>query len=767
MFFRYLSIVLLVLSSALVQAQTISKIIVKGNQSIQSSQVIAASGLSVGKDIEDTGSVIQKLNDQLDIENATVSIQEGVITIKIKELPRIAKITVNVSSGVSKDLVKQILKEYQVGVNQVLNYANVQKVAETITAYVERSGYNDVDVSVDYKILANNQAVLTFDISSQEGYTISAIAFNGQNVFTPRQLEQISGLATTGLLSPLTGDDYYSSARLQVAVENLKDAYANRGHFDVIITPSIQKIDQSKQVKLTIAINEGEITRIGKIDDKNLNPAIKKKFKAMGFEQGKPLSRIMIRSVEKMVANTFKDEGRYATDVNVVVRPDTAHKVNISFNVRKAPRVNIRFIQIEGNQKTEDRILRRYFDIIEGDLFSQSKVERSIEELKALAFLEEVKFKVVPVKGQKNQVDLLIQVKEASSSTIALKGSYDQRQGVIFSLQYSDRNFLGTGNLFSTDLERAANGKQSYKLSWVSPISMINSDWSESFSVGYDAVVAQTPDIDESERYKSTSLNFGISEYIPMSKNLNVILGIEPAFREIKNAKLNSVAYLFEQSVGQSFKTWGLKTGLKGQYYDSSLGGWSGNLTLVHSPKISQSVSYTKLSSRLEGSIKLMSFLGQDIVLNPIFKFGYGVGEQGDALPYFEKFQIGSDVTVRGFDPAKVGPYYQYSTLVTDNLGNVSTKTVTDYVGGSQYASMNLNLWLPSPSPETMTPGFYADMAHMTSEYEGSGNRYSAGLAMKINSPMGPVQVAYALAVKGASDKDIVDRFWISMSGSL
>jgi len=423
--------------------------------------------------------------------------------------------------------------------------------------------------------------------------------------------------------------------------------------------------------------------------------------------------------------------------------------------------------QIQGNQKTEDRILRRYFDIIEGDLFSQTKVERSIQELKALAFLEEVKFKVIPVKGKKDQVDLVIQVKESSSSTISLKGSYDQRQGIIFSLQYSDKNFLGTGNLFSTDLERAANGKQSYQLSWFSPISLINSNWAESFNMGYSAVVAQTPDIDESERYKSTSFSFGISEYIPVAKHVNMILGFEPAFRRIENAKLNSVAYLFEQSFGQSFRTWGLKTGFKGQYYDESFGSWFGNLTLVYSPNVSQSVSYTKLSSRIEGSMKLLSLFDQNVVLNPIFKFGYGVGEDGDALPYFEKFQIGSDVTIRGFDPAKVGPYYQYSTLTTDVFGNATTQTVTDYVGGSQYAAMNLNVWLPSPSPETMVPGIYADIVNMTSENEGSGTRYAAGLAMKINSPMGPVQVAYALALEGAGDKDIVDRFWISMSGSL
>ncbi|MDA9832120.1 outer membrane protein assembly factor BamA [Gammaproteobacteria bacterium] len=767
MFFRYFVISILVFSAAFTQAQTINRIHVKGNQAISESAVIEASGLKIGQLMTDTGKVIQRLNNELQIETATVLVKEGDITLSIKELPRIVKITVNVSSGVNKELVKRILKEYEVGVNQVLDYGKVQKVVDAITAYIERSGYNDVDVSVDYKILANHQAILVFDMSSQQGYTISGIQFNGQHSLSQRQLEQFSGLSTTGLLSPITGDDYYSAARLQVAVESIKEAYANKGYYGVKITPSIQKISSTKQVKLVMHIQEGVVTKIGEVQTKHLTPSMRKRLKSMGVEKGKPLARYLIRSAEKTIANDFKDEGRYATDVNIQIKPVSMYQADLAFMVHQAPRVNIRFIHIEGNSKTEDQALRRYLDINEGELFSQSKVERSMEGLKALAFLEDVKFKVNPVQGQKNQVDLLVQVKEASSSTIALKGSYDQRQGIIFSLQYSDKNFLGTGNLMSTNLERAVNGKQSYILNWSSPTSLINTNWSESMHIGYDSTVGQIPDVDQSQRYKSTSFHLGLSEYIPIDSHLSFIIGAQPEFRQVENAKLNSMAYLFEQRFGRSFQTWGLKAGLRGRYYDARVGSWDGDLMLVHSPKISNSVPYTKLRSRIEGNLKLMGFWDQNVMLNPIFKLGYGVDSQGGGLPYFEKFQMGSDVTIRGFDTAKVGPYYEYTSLTTDALGNVSGKTVTDYVGGSQFMSMNLNLWLPSPSPESMTPGLYADVVHMNSEHQSSGTRYASGLTMKINSPMGLVQVAYALAVKGVGEKDHMDRFWISMSGSL
>jgi outer membrane protein insertion porin family len=767
MFFSYVTFLTFIFAATLAYAETVNGIKVIGNHFIDTKKVIDASGLKVGESMDNAAVVIGRLNDQLDIETASISTKDGAVLIEIKELPRITKIQVNVSSGISKDIVKRILKEQELQPNQAIDYAKVQRVVDILTGYIERQGYIDVGVSVDYNVLANNQIVLTFDIASHQGYTIRGIHFNGQQTYTARQLQQICGLAITGLLSPLTGDDYYSSSRLQVAVENIKEAYANKGFYAVQITPNITKFDDSKQVQIFFEIQEGDVSRIHQLDFKNLGAEVVEKVKALGLETGAPFSRLLIKEAEKLIEQSYKNDGRYASEVEVKAHSWQKNQVNLTFEVRQAPRVNVRFIQIEGNRKTEDQILRHYFDVVEGDLYSQSKLDRSIEKLKALAFLEKVDCEVKPVKGKADQVDLRIKVKESSSSTISLKGSYDKFQGPVFTLQYTDKNFLGTGNLFDVNLEKASNGRQSYHLNWLNPVSIINPRWSESVSLGYDSVFSQTDDIWKMRRYQTTSFSFGFSEFIPVGNNLNFILGVQPAFRSIGNAQLGSIAYLFEQQYGKSFKTLGLKTGFRGQYYDSVFGNWSADLSLVHSPKWLQAVSYTKLSSRVEGQVKLISYGDQDVILNPIFKFGYGANDQGGSLPYFEKFKIGSDVILRGFDSFKVGPYYEYTTLENDGFGNMVNKTIIDYLGGTQFAGLNLNLWLPSPSPEAMIPGLYADVVSMRSEYKGSGLRSSAGLAMKINTPMGIVQVAYALSMNPVGDQDQLDRFWISMSGSL
>lgn len=767
MFFSYVTFLTFIFAATLAYAETVNGIKVIGNHFIDTKKVIDASGLKVGESMDNAAVVIGRLNDQLDIETASISTKDGAVLIEIKELPRITKIQVNVSSGISKDIVKRILKEQELQPNQAIDYAKVQRVVDILTGYIERQGYIDVGVSVDYNVLANNQIVLTFDIASHQGYTIRGIHFNGQQTYTARQLQQICGLAITGLLSPLTGDDYYSSSRLQVAVENIKEAYANKGFYAVQITPNITKFDDSKQVQIFFEIQEGDVSRIHQLDFKNLGAEVVEKVKALGLETGAPFSRLLIKEAEKLIEQSYKNDGRYASEVDVKAHSWQKNQVNLTFEVRQAPRVNVRFIQIEGNRKTEDQILRHYFDVVEGDLYSQSKLDRSIEKLKALAFLEKVDCEVKPVKGKADQVDLRIKVKESSSSTISLKGSYDKFQGPVFTLQYTDKNFLGTGNLFDVNLEKASNGRQSYHLNWLNPVSIINPRWSESVSLGYDSVFSQTDDIWKMRRYQTTSFSFGFSEFIPVGNNLNFILGVQPAFRSIGNAQLGSIAYLFEQQYGKSFKTLGLKTGFRGQYYDSVFGNWSADLSLVHSPKWLQAVSYTKLSSRVEGQVKLISYGDQDVILNPIFKFGYGANDQGGSLPYFEKFKIGSDVILRGFDSFKVGPYYEYTTLENDGFGNMVNKTIIDYLGGTQFAGLNLNLWLPSPSPEAMIPGLYADVVNMRSEFKGSGLRSSAGLAMKINTPMGIVQVAYALSMNPVGDQDQLDRFWISMSGSL
>lgn len=497
MFFSYVTFLTFIFAATLAYAETVNGIKVIGNHFIDTKKVIDASGLKVGESMDNAAVVIGRLNDQLDIETASISTKDGAVLIEIKELPRITKIQVNVSSGISKDIVKRILKEQELQPNQAIDYAKVQRVVDILTGYIERQGYIDVGVSVDYNVLANNQIVLTFDIASHQGYTIRGIHFNGQQTYTARQLQQICGLAITGLLSPLTGDDYYSSSRLQVAVENIKEAYANKGFYAVQITPNITKFDDSKQVQIFFEIQEGDVSRIHQLDFKNLGAEVVEKVKALGLETGAPFSRLLIKEAEKLIEQSYKNDGRYASEVEVKAHSWQKNQVNLTFEVRQAPRVNVRFIQIEGNRKTEDQILRHYFDVVEGDLYSQSKLDRSIEKLKALAFLEKVDCEVKPVKGKADQVDLRIKVKESSSSTISLKGSYDKFQGPVFTLQYTDKNFLGTGNLFDVNLEKASNGRQSYHLNWLNPVSIINPRWSESVSLGYDSVFSQTDDLED------------------------------------------------------------------------------------------------------------------------------------------------------------------------------------------------------------------------------------------------------------------------------
>ena len=159
--------------------------------------------------------------------------------------------------------------------------------------------------------------------------------------------------------------------------------------------------------------------------------------------------------------------------------------------------------------------------------------------------------------------------------------------------------------------------------------------------------------------------------------------------------------------------------------------------------------------------MKLIRIADQDVELNPVFKYGFGAGIGNEtSFPYFQKFIVGQDITLRGFDQTAVGPYNLYT--------GQNNMQVVDYIGGDSFGSLNLSLWLPSFNPEMFIPGVYLDAVSISSkDYPGTGLRYSSGFAMKFNTPMGMMNAAYALTTHKSNDHDNEERFWISMSGNL
>lgn len=770
--FKNFFFVLLVGFSSVVWAQKVNQISVTGNSYLTKNAIITSSGVKVGDDLSDaqvTG-VVRRLIQNLKLENASVQLQKGKLKIIVKEAYRISKVKIVLGSGLNKDAAKKVLEQFDIKVKQPFDDLKIQKAIQALRIISEQQGQNDVDVDVKYQIQGKSISI-EIELMSSSGYTLRSVNFSGNQHFSSKILERISTLSTTGLLSPIIGDDYYSSMRLQSAVMNIKQVYADNGYFEAVILPTVKRFDDTKQVSVSFEIKEGELTRIGKVDFGNLPKDLAEKAQNLGIKTGSPMVRSQILRAEKMFANKFKDEGLLNTEVDVQVKQQKQNVVDLSFSLKKGKPFKVRFIQFMGNSRTVDATLRRYLEIIEGESYSQTKLDRAIETFQHLAYLEDASYEIVPVAGEKGLVDIIISVKEAKSSSISARGSYDTAQGFIFSAQFADKNFLGTGKMLNIDLERSGNGAHRYNASWSSPISMLNPNWSETVNLGYSSTVStvkrdQTKgqtnsEVTKGDLYINKNISFSIVESIPYNQYIRFLVGLKPTFRHVENAKPGSLAYKFEQEYGATVKELQMIGGMSTVYVDKDIGQWDGEFKVTYAPAISGAVSYYKTLVRVEGKVPVTKLYDQNVTLNPVFKFGKGAGlsTKDGYLPYYQMFQMGNDFVVRGFDPVSAGPYYKY----TGEKGF----PIVDYVGGDQMASMNLNLWLPSPTPDIAVPGLYFDIASIQSRFEGAGMRYAYGVAMKLDTPMGQINTAYSLGDKGVGENDVKDRFWISMSGAL
>ena len=284
--------------------------------------------------------------------------------------------------------------------------------------------------------------------------------------------------------------------------------------------------------------------------------------------------------------------------------------VNIIVKQERGPVQKVRFIQFSGNTKTTDGTLRRQFDLVEGELFSQSKLDAAIQAINDLEYIESAQATVY--KKSKGQVDIQVTIKERSTATISLQGAFDKQSGLVFSSSYNDKNFLGYGNMVSIDLERAMKGNQNYSISWHSPISILNPNWSESISLGYNRSYSTIRDgsneSSPNSNYYDSSLFLNIKEGIPLSENFRYFPGLGVEFRATNSAEPGTIAASFVNKFGHNFTLISILNDLRfgAGTLSGDYGSIKGEFNSVFVPNIdSKGISYFKIQARIEQNMKV------------------------------------------------------------------------------------------------------------------------------------------------------------------
>ncbi|PDT87633.1 outer membrane protein assembly factor BamA [Bradyrhizobium sp. Y36] len=392
----------------------------------------------------------------------------GQIVVSVVENPVIGRIAFE---GNKKIKDEQLTTEVQSKARGTFSRAMVQSDTLRIAEIYRRSGRYDVRVTPEVIEQPNNRVDLIFTIEEGAKTGVKSIEFVGNNAFSSYRLRDVIKTRESNLLSFLASGDIYDPDRVEADRDLIRRFYLKNGFADVQVVAALTEYDPEKKgFNVTFKIEEGSQYRVGAIDFRssipNFDPSSLRAYSRVYVG-----SLYNVESVEKSVEEMQIEASRrgYAF---AVVRPGgdrnfEAHTVSVVFNIDEGPRTYIERINLRGNTRTRDYVIRREFDISEGDAYNRALVDRAERRLKNLDYFKSVKITTEPGSSS-DRVILVVDMEEKSTGDFSISGGYSTTDGALAEVSVSERNLLGRG-LFAKASVTYGQYARGYSLSFVEP----------------------------------------------------------------------------------------------------------------------------------------------------------------------------------------------------------------------------------------------------------------------------------------------------------
>lgn len=662
-----------------------------------------------------------------------INFDGSVMTVHVVENPIINRVDFE---GNSKVTTKDLEKESQMKPRMVFTRAKVQSDVQRIIELYRRNG--KFAASVDPQIIQRPQNRVDLIYSITEGPTtgVSRIIFVGNKVFDDSTLRKQIATEESAWWRILATNDNYDPDRLLFDREQLRRYYVSRGYADFSVKSAVAELTPDhSSFYITFTVDEGKKYTFGKVE-------IDSKIKELPSQALKPLINIQpgevfdadrIEKLKDVLVNAVGSKGYASADVGVRLRRDP-DKLTIDpvFRIEQGPRVYIDKINILGNNRTLDRIIRRELRFQEGDAFNRDLIDRSRTRIRALGFFKDVTIKN-STGSRPDKTDVAVTVEEMSTGEVSLGAGYSSTSSFVGEFSYTERNLFGRGQFLRASVAMSSISKQ-YQFSFTEPwfanrplaagIDLYKwvTNYNQANYQGDVTAVGLRLGFPTSE-YGSVQLRytFRINKITPYSGAPASLLQEIQLYGNSTNTSLIGFTFGYNTlddylkptkgalfSISQDFA--GLGGGLK---FLKTEGSWTG---------------YRPLFWDMVGSLTLGSGFIQ----------GYG----GNSVPIEERFFRGGD-NFRGFKLAGVGPR---DTSYTGDYGAL---------GGDFYAQGSAQARLPDilPADYGMQFALFSDfgtLGHLDTPFRGAlyprvkdnlAFRASAGVSIKWKSPFGPVQI--------------------------
>lgn len=456
--------------SAPAVAQTVDSITVEGNRRVEletiRSYFHAGPGGRLSQAAIDDG--LKALIETGLFQDVHIDQRGGRIVVVVVENPVIGRVAFE---GNKKIKDEQLTAEVQSKPRGTFSRPMVQSDAQRIVEVYRHSGRYDVRVNPEIIEQPNNRVDLVFEIDEGVKTGVRTIDFVGNNAYSASRLRDVIKTRESNLLSFLGGNDVYDPDRVEADRDLLRRFYLKNGYADVQVVAALTEYDPEKKgFQVTFKIEEGQQYRVAAVNYQStiatLDPNALSSFSRVRVGSLYN-AEALEKSVEEMQIEASRRGYAFA-----VVRPRgdrnfENHTVSITFAVDEGPRTYIERINIRGNTRTRDYVIRREFDISEGDAYNRALVDRAERRLKNLDFFKTVKITTEPGSSS-DRVILVVDLEEKSTGDFSVSGGYSTTDGALAEVSISERNLLGRG-LFAKAAVTYGQYARGYSLSFVEP----------------------------------------------------------------------------------------------------------------------------------------------------------------------------------------------------------------------------------------------------------------------------------------------------------
>jgi len=752
------SSLLTVLPAWAVDPFTLRDIRIEGLQRIEPGTVFASLPFRIGDQYnDDKGSTaIRSLFGLGLFSDVRLQVNDGVLVVIVEERPSVADVSFSGIKEFDAEVLKKSLRDIGLTEGRPFDKALADRAEQELKRqYINRSMYA-AEVVTTVTPADRNRVSLNFSVTEGDVAKISDIRIVGNQTFTNATLRGLFDLSTGGWMTWYTKSDRYSRAKLNADLESLRSYYLTRGFLEFRIDSTQVAIDPGKE-DMTIAINitEGNRFVVSSVVLQGDYLGKEAEFQSLvALRAGEAYNAEDVSSTVRAFTDYFGSFGYAFAQVEAAPEIDRANN-RVAFVLRAQParRVYVRRINVEGNDRTRDEVIRREFRQLESAWYDSDRIRLSRDRIDRLGFFTQVGVETQPVPGSPDQVDLTLTVAEKPTGNLTLGAGFGQAEGLSLIAGIRQENVFGSGNYLGLDVNTSKFNRQ-LVLSTTNPY-YTTDGVSRTFDLYYRTT---RPLSEQGGDYRLVTPGVSVRFGVPFTEQDTVFFGLGAEQTRIEAGNQIPDVYVeYAKRFGDSSTSVPLTLGWSRDSRDSALVPTTGRLQRLNGELgIAGDTRYSKINYQFQQYVPL----SKQYTLAFNADLGWGKGLGGRPFPVFKNFFGGGLGSVRGFEQGTLG-----------RRSAVQGSTEQVNIGGTRKFVLNAEFVAPFPgagNDRTLRVFGFFDVGNVFGENDKVSLdqlRSSVGIGLGWISPIGPLRFAFATPVRKFAD-DKIQKFQFQIGTS-